>query len=63
MQQWEGIRRLGGFSDEEMETFMQEATEIVRAHERVIRKVALELDRRHRLTGEEVTRLMVPHRA
>ena len=63
MRQWEGIRRLGGFSDEEMETFMQEATEIVRAQEGVIRKVALELDRRHRLTGEQVTRIIGTHRA
>ena len=63
MRQWEGIRRLGGFSDEEMESFMQEATEIVRAQEGVIRKVALELDRRHRLTGEQVTRIIEVHRA
>jgi hypothetical protein len=62
MRQWEGIRRLGSFSDEEMETFMQEATEIVRAQEGVIRKVALELDRRHRLTGEQVTRIIGTHR-
>ncbi len=61
MRQWEGIRRLGGFSDEEMETFMQEATEMVRAKERAIRRVALELDRKHRLTGEQVTRLMGTH--
>jgi len=63
MRQWEGIRRLGGFSDEEMETFMQDATEIVRAHEGVIRKVALELDRGHRLTGEQVTRIIGMPRA
>jgi hypothetical protein len=56
--QWEEIRRLGGFSDEEMKTFIQEATAIVRAKEGVIRKVALELDRRHRLTGEQVTRII-----
>jgi hypothetical protein len=58
MRQWERIRRLGSFSDEEMETFMQEATELVRAQEGVIRKVALELDRRHRLTGEQVTQII-----
>jgi hypothetical protein len=63
MRQWEGIRRLGGFSDEEMETFMQQATEIVRAQEGVIRKGALELDRRHRLTGEQVTRIIETHQA
>jgi hypothetical protein len=63
IRKWEGIRRLGSFSDEEMEAFMQEATEIVRAQEGVIRKVALELDRRHKLTGEQVTRLMGTHRA
>lgn len=61
MRQWEGIRRLGGFSDEEMETFMREATEMVRAQERAIRRVALELERKHRLTGEQVTRLMGTH--
>jgi len=58
MRQWGGIRRLGSFSDEEMEAFMQEATELVRAQEGVIRKVALELDRRHRLTGEQVRRII-----
>lgn len=63
IRQWEGIRRLGGFSDEEMEAFKQEAIEIVRAQERVIRKVALELDRRHRLTGEQVTRIIGTPRA
>ena len=62
LRQWEGIQRLGGFSDEEMQKFMQEATEIVRAQEGVIRKVALELDRRHRLTGEQVTRIIEMHR-
>jgi hypothetical protein len=63
MRQWEGIRRLGSFSDEEMETFMQEARELVRAHEGVVRKVALELDRKHRLTGEQVTQIIGKHRA
>jgi hypothetical protein len=63
MRQWEGIQRLGSFSDEEMETFMREATEIVRAQEGVIRKVALELDRRRRLTGEQVTRIIETHGA
>jgi hypothetical protein len=63
MQQWEAIRQLGDFSDAEMETFMQEATELVRAQEGVIRKMALELDRRHRLTGEQVTRIIETHRA
>ena len=61
MRQWEAIRRLGGFSDAEMETFMREASEIVRVNEGVIRKVALELDRRRRLTGEQVTRLIETH--
>ena len=63
MRQWESIQRLGSFSDEEMETFMREATEIVRAQEGVIRKVALELDRRRRLTGEQVTRIIETHGA
>jgi hypothetical protein len=61
--QLDGIRRIGGFSNEQMETFMQEAAEIVRAQDGVIRKVALELDRRHRLTGEQVTRIIGTHRA
>ena len=63
MRQWEGIRRLGGFSEEEMETFMQEATGLVFNQEGVIRKVALELYRRRRLTGEQVSWLMERHRA
>ncbi len=63
LRQWEGIKRLGDFSDEEMEKFMQEATEIVRAQERVIRKMASELDRRQRLTGEQVTRIIETHGA
>ena len=63
LRQWEGIRRLGGFSDEEMEKFMQEATEIVCTQEGVIRKVVLELDRRHRLTGEQVMRNIGTRRA
>jgi hypothetical protein len=63
LRQWEGIQRIGGFSDEEMEQFMQEATEIVCAQERVIRKVAVELDRRHRLTGDRVTQIMERHLA
>lgn len=63
MRQWEGIRRIGGFYDEEMETFAQEATDIVCAQERAIRRVALELDRGQRLTGEQVTRLMETHGA
>jgi hypothetical protein len=63
MRQWEGIQRLGGFSDEEMETFMREATEIVRAQKGAIRKVAIELDRRRRLTGEQVTRIIETHGA
>ncbi len=63
MRQWEGIRRICGFSDEEMETFAQEATDIVCAQERAIRRVALELDRRQRLTGEQVTRLIETHGA
>ncbi len=63
LRQWEDIRRIGGFSDEDMEKFMQEATEIVRAQEGVIRKVALELDRRHRLTGEQMTEIIGTHRA
>jgi hypothetical protein len=58
VRQWEAIQRIGGFSDEEMSTFWDEATEIVRAHEGVIRRVAIELDRKNKLTGEQVSRLI-----
>ena len=58
MQQWEAVQQIGGFSDEEMGAFWDKATEIVRVYEGVIRRVALELDRRKKLTGEQVSRLI-----
>jgi hypothetical protein len=56
--QWEGIQRLGEFSDEKMQAFRDEAAALVRSQESAIQVVARELDRRRRLTGEQVTRLM-----
>jgi arginyl-tRNA synthetase len=56
--QLEGIQRIAGFSDEQMEAFAQEAAKLVEAHETAIRKVATELNRRNKLNGEQVTRLM-----
>ncbi len=61
VRQFEGIQWIVGFSDEEMEAFEREAAEIVRAHETAIRKTATELNRRNKLTGEQVTRLMEKH--
>lgn len=58
VRQWDGIRRLGGFGDEEMGEFREEARGLLRAHEKSVRKVALELDRRRKLSGEQVSRLM-----
>lgn len=56
--QWDGIRRLGGFGDEDMGEFREEALGLLRTHERAVRRVALELDRRRKLSGEQVSRLM-----
>ncbi len=61
VRQLEGIRRIAGFSDERMEAFEREAAEIVRAHEAAIRKTATELNRRNKLTGEQVVRFMEKH--
>jgi hypothetical protein len=58
VRQWEGIQRIGGFSDEEMGKFRDEATEIVHVYDVAIRRVATELDRRKELTGEQVSRLI-----
>jgi len=58
VRQREGIQRIASFSDEQMATFAQEAAELVRGHETVIRKVATELNRRNKLTGEQVFRLI-----
>lgn len=58
MKQWEGIQHLCGFSDEEMDAFHEEARELLGAHEAAVRKVALELDRKRKLTGEQVSRLI-----
>ena len=58
-----GIQRIAGFSDEQMEAFAQQAAELVKAHETAIRKVATELNRRNKLNGEQVTRLMETYRA
>lgn len=55
IRQWEGIRRIGDFSKEEMKTLGQEASRLVREHEKAVRKVALELDRKRKLTGEQVS--------
>jgi hypothetical protein len=58
VRQLKGIQRIAGFSDEQMEAFAQEAAKLVAAHETAIRKVATELNRRNKLTGEQVTQLM-----
>jgi hypothetical protein len=58
VRQLEGIQRIAGFSDEQMEGFAQEAAELVRSYETAIRKTATELNRRNRLNGEQVTRLL-----
>ncbi len=58
VRQREGIRRIAGFSDEQMEGFARQAAELVEAHETAIRKTATELNRRNKLTGEQVSRLM-----
>ena len=58
LDQLEGIQRIAGFSDEQMEGFAQEAAELVRSYETAIRKTATELNRRNRLNGEQVTRLL-----
>ena len=58
VRQLKGVQRIAGFSDEQMKEFECEAAEIVRRHETAIRKTATELNRRNKLTGEQVARLM-----
>ena len=58
VRQLEGIQQIAGFSDEQMQGFAQEAAELVRSYETAIRKTATELNRRNRLNGEQVTRLL-----
>jgi hypothetical protein len=58
VRQRERIQRIAGFSDEQMTVFAQEAAELVEAHETAIRKTATELNRRNKLTGKQVSRLI-----
>ncbi len=58
VRQLKGIQWIAGFSDEQMEVFEWEAAGIVRSHETTIRKTATELNRRNKLTGEQVAQLM-----
>lgn len=62
LRQWHGIQQLCGYSDEEMKAFSDEAAELVRDYEYVIRRVALALDCRNKLSGKEVSRLMERYR-
>jgi hypothetical protein len=55
------IQRVCGFSDEEMQAFHDEARVLVEAHETAIRKVATEMNRRNKLSGEKVRQLMEKH--
>jgi hypothetical protein len=58
VRQREGIQRIAGFSDEQMAVFAQEAAELVEVRETAIRKTATELNRRNKLTGNQVSRLI-----
>ena len=58
VRQRDGIQRIAGFSDEQMEESAREAAKLVEAHETAIRKTATELNRRNKLTGEQVSRIM-----
>jgi hypothetical protein len=58
VRQFKGIQRVARFSDEEMEAFKDEAKALVETYEPVIRKVATELNRRNKLSGEHVMRLI-----
>ena len=60
--QLDGIQRIGGFSTEEMQAFHDEARMLVETYETTIRKVATEMNRRNKLSGEQVTQLMEKHR-
>jgi hypothetical protein len=44
-----------------MRAFHNEARVLVEAHETTIRKVATEMNRRNKLSGEKVTQLMEKH--
>ena len=52
------VQQIAGFSNEQMQGFAQEAAELVQSYETAIRKTATELNRRNRLNGEQVTRLL-----
>lgn len=58
VRQINAIQRIAGFSDEELDGFMQEAGELIDVYETAIRKIATELNRRNKLNGEQVMRLM-----
>lgn len=62
VRQIDGIQRIGGFSDEEMREFRDEAEELVRAHEVVIKKIAGELRRSEKLSGERVSEIVRVYR-
>ena len=62
VRQLEGIQRIAGFSDEQMGEFKREAAQLVEAHEAAIRKTATELNRRNKLNGEQVARLIEKYR-
>lgn len=61
IRQLEGIQRIAGFSDEQMEAFKREAEELVETHETAIRKTATELNRRNKLSGGQVGMIMAKH--
>ena len=58
VRQLKGIQRIAEFSDEQMEAFEREAAELVEAYDTAIRKTATEMNRRIKLSGEQVLRLM-----
>jgi len=60
--QLDGIQRIYEFSAEEMQAFHDEAKVLVETYETTIRKVATEMNRRNKLSGEQVTRLIEKHR-
>lgn len=62
LRQWHCIRLLCGYSDEEMEACWDEAAELVGDYEHVIRRVALDLDRKNKLSGEQVSRIIEKYR-
>ncbi len=56
--QFKGIQRIAGFSEEQMDSYAEQAAKLVRDYEAAIRKVATELNRRNKLNGEQVSRLI-----